>query len=352
MPRIFSNREYADIHYIYGFCNGSTEAAVREYAARFPDRRQPHRSVFAETHRRLRETGSFSNLSVVRGPVRNARTTERVARYFETNPNTSTRRASLNLDISRITIQRSLRELGMYPYHFTPVQNLFPADYQRRERFCQWYLNLDINISSKILWTDESTFTRTGVFNYHNSHYWCHMNPHLPRISSFQHQFKVNVWAGMINEYLIGPHILPDRINAHQFLQFLNNNLFDLLQDVPLNLRYNNWLQLDGCPAHSARIVRNWLNQHYPEKWIGRWGPVEWPARSPDLTPLDFYLWGRVKNEVYSTPIESREHLIQLINTAFDRLKLNREEIRNATRSVTTRCRKCIEVGGGHFENS
>jgi len=63
------------------------------------------------------------------------------------------------------------------------------------------------------------------------------------------------------------------------------------------------------------------------------------------------YLWGRVKNEIYSTPIESREHLIQQINTAFDRLKLNREEIRKATRSVT-RCRKCVEAGGGHFENN
>nr|XP_012217696.1 PREDICTED: uncharacterized protein LOC105669368 [Linepithema humile] len=62
--------------------------------------------------------------------------------------------------LNKYPLAKSLRELGMYPYHFTPVQNLFPADYQRRERFCQWYLNLDINISLKILWTDESTFTR------------------------------------------------------------------------------------------------------------------------------------------------------------------------------------------------
>lgn len=95
----------------------------------------------------------------------------------------------------------------------------------------------------------------------------------------------------MIDEYLIGPHILPDRLTGHHFLQFLDNNLFDLLQDVPLNLRYDNWLQLDGCLSHSVRIVRDWLNQCHLEKWIGRWGPMEWPARSPDLTPLEFYLW-------------------------------------------------------------
>lgn len=199
----------------------------------------------------------------MQGPVHNARTIERIARHFETYPNTSICRASLNLEISWTTIQKSLHELDMFPYHFTPVQNLLLVDYQRRETFCLWYLNLDI--SSKILWTDENTFIRTGVFNYHNSHYWYEMNPHLFRISSFQHEFQVNVWANMI-EYLIELHILPHRINAHQFLQFLNNNLLDLLQNMPLNFRYDSWLQLDGCPAHSARIVRDWINQHYPEK--------------------------------------------------------------------------------------
>ncbi|EZA62622.1 Tuberin, partial [Ooceraea biroi] len=59
---------------------------------------------------------------------------------------------------------RSLHELDMYPYHFTPVQNLLPADYQRRERFGLWYLHLDANTSSKILWTDESTFTINKPF--------------------------------------------------------------------------------------------------------------------------------------------------------------------------------------------
>ena len=29
---------------------------------------------------------------------------------------------------------------------------------------------------------------------------------------------------------------------------------------------------------------------------------VEWPPRSPDSTPCDFFLWGHLKNEVYKTP--------------------------------------------------
>jgi hypothetical protein len=34
---------------------------------------------------------------------------------------------------------------------------------------------------------------------------------------------------------------------------------------------------------------------------LGRRGPHEWPAQSPDLTPRDFFLWGWAKEEVYRT---------------------------------------------------
>lgn len=37
---------------------------------------------------------------------------------------------------------------------------------------------------------------------------------------------------------------------------------------------------------------------------------VMWPPRSPDLTPLDFFLWSELKNFVYDTSIDSEEGLI------------------------------------------
>lgn len=39
----------------------------------------------------------------------------------------------------------------------------------------------------------------------------------------------------------------------------------------------------------------------FPNKWIGRGRIFQWPARSPDLTVLDFYLWGRIKDFLYKT---------------------------------------------------
>ena len=46
------------------------------------------------------------------------------------------------------------------------------------------------------------------------------------------------------------------------------------------------YFQQDGAPSHFGLNVRNWFDSKLPGRWIGRRGPIEWPARSPDLTPL------------------------------------------------------------------
>jgi hypothetical protein len=44
--------------------------------------------------------------------------------------------------------------------------------------------------------------------------------------------------------------------------------------------------------------VRNFLNVRFTARCIGRRGRAEGPSRSPDLTPVDLYSWGNVKNAV------------------------------------------------------
>ncbi|KAJ8962876.1 hypothetical protein NQ318_001284 [Aromia moschata] len=67
-----------------------------------------------------------------------------------------------------------------------------------------------------------------------------------------------------------------------------------------LRILRQTWCLHDGAPPHFARQVRDFLNVEHPNRWIGRNGPIHWPARSPDLTPCDFYLWGYMKQLVYS----------------------------------------------------
>jgi hypothetical protein len=57
--------------------------------------------------------------------------------------------------------------------------------------------------------------------------------------------------------------------------------------------------QQDGCPAHFGLDVRNFLNDSFPNCWIGRGGAINWPARFSDLAPCDFFLWGHLIIKIY-----------------------------------------------------
>ncbi|CAK1603423.1 unnamed protein product [Parnassius mnemosyne] len=110
------------------------------------------------------------------------------------------------------------------------------------------------------------------------------------------------------------------------------------------------WLQHDGCPAHYARSVRDYLDEMYPRRWIGRLGKILWPPRSPDLNSLDFFYWGCLKEKVYKDLITSVDQLRKRVQMAAQKIT----EIRHASkikRSFIRRCRAFIRAHGGHFEH-
>ncbi|XP_011864210.1 PREDICTED: uncharacterized protein LOC105560037 [Vollenhovia emeryi] len=128
-------------------------------------------------------------------------------------------------------------------------------------------------------------------------HYWSVENPHWLR--QVEHQRPWNVWCGILGTQVIGPYFIEGNLNGQMYSDFLDNVLPILMEDVPLQTRMDMWFQHNGCPAHYSRISQEVLNRNYPGRWIGRGGPQNWPARSPDLTSADFFLWGKLKERVY-----------------------------------------------------
>jgi hypothetical protein len=95
--------------------------------------------------------------------------------------------------------------------------------------------------------------------------------------------------------------------------RILVNDLPVLLEHVPLHQLQYLWFKHDGAPSHFLRTVRQHLNQTFGEQWIERGGPVNWPARSLGLNPLDFWLWEYLNSWVYAAPINELELLQQLV---------------------------------------
>ncbi|EFN71217.1 hypothetical protein EAG_05969, partial [Camponotus floridanus] len=282
--------ELSDMHLTYGAANCNGRAAQRLYQQRYPGRRIPHHSIFESIHRHLRENGSFrrSNGQGRRRSVRTLRFEEQVLAEIENNPSTSTRAIAFNIGISNMNVWNVLREqlLHIYTYYiYTGCPSIFPFHRQRVQ----------------------------SMFNTHNSHVWSQDNTHATFIRSHQTEFTVNVWAGIINNFLIGPYILPLRLNGNIYRIFLEEVLPELMEDVPLVTRRQMWFQHDGASAHFSAIVRNYLDQRFNERWIGRGSPIAWPPRSPDLSLLDFFLWGHIKTLIYETPIETEQELVARI---------------------------------------
>jgi hypothetical protein len=65
----------------------------------------------------------------------------------------------------------------------------------------------------------------------------------------------------------------------------------------------------DCGPAHFSRSMRGILSNTYHDRWIGRGGPIAWPPRSPDLSPMDFYQRGHLKFLVYAISVDNEEAL-------------------------------------------
>ncbi|GFX97948.1 uncharacterized protein TNCV_4905991 [Trichonephila clavipes] len=69
------------------------------------------------------------------------------------------------------------------------------------------------------------------------------------------------------------------------------------------------WCQQDGATCHTARATIDLLKDTFGDRLISRYGPVNWPPRSCDLTPLDYFLWCYVKSLVYADKPKTLDHL-------------------------------------------
>ncbi|GFW00656.1 DUF4817 domain-containing protein [Trichonephila clavipes] len=69
------------------------------------------------------------------------------------------------------------------------------------------------------------------------------------------------------------------------------------------------WFQQDGATCHTARATIDLLKDTLGDRLISRFGPVNWPPRSCDLTRLEYFLWSYVKSLVYADKPQTLDHL-------------------------------------------
>lgn len=355
--------DYLNLILLYAESGYNARAALRIYRERFPPPHPTNPRVILNAMYRVRENRPIvprTSLDDQRGgrsrrvPVQ---LEERILHYFDENPRASSRQAGRHFHVNHMLVLRVLKLHRRRPYRVQRVQALLPRDLPARASYCNWLLNtvaVNPQFIHQVIWTDECTFTKNGMWNRRNEHYWSEDNPYIHRHTGYQQRWSVNVWAAIHGNTIIGPVILPPTLNRHSYLDLLNNDLAGYLNTLSPEERNAAWYQQDGAPAHSVVEVRNRLNELFGNQWIGRYGPHRWPARSPDLTPLDFFLWGTLKDRVFSNECESREEMVQRLISGFAELRRENETnglLSRVHRHTRERSRMCLMRGGGHFEH-
>jgi hypothetical protein len=273
---------------------------------------------------------------------------------FALNPIQSIRTVAETHEISYSTTRKVLKINKFHPYKIQLHQELNEDDPDRRVQFCQRMLELiedDRDILMRICFSDESTFHLNGALNRHNCRYWSDTNPHEFREGNTQYPQKLNVWAGILGDRVVGPFFLNENLTGERYLEMLQDEILpaiaEIVEDGP-NPDANIIFQQDGAPPHFSRVVREFLDDEFPRRWIGRRGFVEWPPRSPDMTPLDFFLWGHLKSEVYEPPPENLNVLRQRILDECRKITPN--TFRKVRQCFEARLYYCQEVEGLQFE--
>lgn len=310
----------------------------------------PTKKHMRTIYHKFKETGSVHDLPRSGRPSIPEEKVEEIKEIFSSNPSTSLKRAYASTGIPCSSVHKILHEkLNMMPYKMSHLQQLFDSDRAARTVMCTELLNSvsnDESFLSKICFSDEATFHLHGRVNRHNCVIWGTENPKAVHEIPIKSP-KVTVWCGLTNKEIIGPYFFENNVESQSYQTMLET--FFVPQLKSRRIYRKTIFQQDGAPAHWSLSVREFLNQTFPGRWIGRDGPIQWAARSPDLSPLDFYLWGFIKDRVYGRKPKTLNQIRQFIT----------EEIRSISsgtleavfKNWVCRLEKCKEQNGSHLEH-
>lgn len=332
----------------------ATQRAIRAKNAR---RQAPSEQAISRVIKKFEREFTLHD---TKPPVRrrNARSEENIAAVsasVRADMNVSVNRRSQELGLSTMTTWRILRwDLGLHPYKMVLAQELKATDHRMRREFADWALEMleaDPQFHRKIIFSDEAHFWLNGFVNKQNCRYWSESNPQVVHEQPL-HPQKLTVWCGLWHGGIIGPYFFRNdegeavTVNSVRYGAMLNDFFFPEFDEIDDDGLY---FQQDGAPPHISTANMEILRAKFGESLISRNGPIKWPPRSCDLTPLDYFLWGYVKSKVYANHPATLEELEDNIRETIAAIPADMLErvIENWTKRIAV----CKAGRGGHLSD-
>lgn len=157
---------------------------------------------------------------------------------------------------------------------------------------------------------------------------------------------EVSFWESQ--NLLLGPHVFQGTLNGAKYWNFLLGDLPRILHEERVGKES---FTSKGGWCRGVILTRRPKLAEWKLSDLDRpRGTESWPARSTDLIPMDFFVWGLMKQEVHSAPVNSEDELLNRINSGA--VKFREARTYKATVApIHKRSRACVRENGGYFEN-
>ncbi|GFS68656.1 uncharacterized protein TNCV_1958831 [Trichonephila clavipes] len=204
--------------------------------------------------------------------------------------------------------------IGVLSYSTNPAQENHRPCSERTKVFVEWAQNeiaVVPDFHKRILFSDEAHFWLNGYVNKQNCRIWSEANPQV-YVETPLHPEKLTVWCALWAGGIIGPYFFKNdeghnvTVNGDRYRAMITNFFIPELNNHDVQ---ELWFQQDGATCHTARATIDLLKDMFGDRLISRFGPVNWPPSSCDLTPLDYFLWGYVQSLVYADKPQTLDHL-------------------------------------------
>ena len=145
----------------------------------------------------------------------------------------------------------------------------------------------------------------------------------------------VTVWCGFWSSVIIRLFFFENEqeeavtVNGDRYRAMLSEVLFTKIKEEDIG---NIWFQQDGTTCRTAKASLDVLRPVFEDRLSER-ADVVWPTRSCDLTTLDYYLWGAVKDKYYADKPETIDALKDNIREAIGEILVQLHTINNVLKN-------------------